>query len=102
MFFILQTDPIETAQALSNPEIWLGVLLFILIAAVVLLWRQLNTERKENKEQTERERTQNKEDFKSQLALLTKVEVHLLAQTDTRAILLEIRGAVDDIKGKLK
>ena len=101
MFFFLQADPIETATALSNPEIWLGVLLFVLIAAVVLLWRQLNTERKENKEQLERDRAQNKEDFKSQLALLTKVEVHLLAQNDARQILMEIRSAVNDIKGKI-
>lgn len=102
MFFTLQTDPVETARALSNPEIWLGVLLFILIASVVMLWRQLNVERSENKEQMEKERAQNKEDFKAQLALLTKVEVHLLAQNDTRQILFEIRNAVDEIKGKIQ
>ena len=102
MFFILEVDPVKTAIALSNPYIWGGVLLFVLIAGVVMLWRQLIAERKENREQMERERTQNKEDFKSQLTLLTKVEVHLLSQNDVRQILLEIRSAVDDIKGKIQ
>lgn len=102
MFFILQTDPIEAAEFLSNPYSWGGALLLALMTAVVMLWRQLIAERRENKKEMEKERTQNKEDFKSQLTLLTKVELHLLSQNDVRQILIEIKSAVDDIKGKIQ
>lgn len=89
--FILQTiDPVQTATALSNPEIWLGVLLFVLIAAVVLLWRQLTKEREESKK-----------DFKDQLILLTKVEGALLSHKEILPIISDIKSSIESIKAKI-
>lgn len=90
MFVLQSIDPVKTAIALSNPEIWLGVLLFILMAAVVMLWRQLNTERKENKQ-----------DFRKQLDLLIRVETQLVSHQEMKPLVESIKQSVEAIKIKL-
>lgn len=90
-FYLLTIDPVKTATALSNPYIWGGVLLFVLIAAVVFLWRQLTAERKESRE-----------DFKEQLVLLTKVELQLVEQQGIKPLLEEIKLSIELIKQKIE
>lgn len=94
MFFLLQagvTDALDAAERISpyTPIVW-GLLTVIGWGLYVLTWRQMNAERKQNKEET-----------KEILQLMTKVEIHLESQAESISVLHEIRDKVDDLRRKM-
>lgn len=92
MFFLLQVgvDAFDAAEKINpyTPIVW-GLLTVAGWGLYLWTLRQANEERK-----------QNKEDTKEVLQLMTKVEIHLASQSETLAILREIRDTVEYLRRK--
>lgn len=93
MFFLLQVGVAETFDAAEKINPYTPIVWGLLTVAGwgLYLWtlRQANEERK-----------QNKEDTKEVLQLMAKVEIHLASQSETLAILREIRDTVEYLRRK--